>query len=159
MIKKTTNAKILRLNIFTYTQTRSEVNGPDKDKITIWWRGNTTPREKMCGKIITSSTLGTITPLSRINSNQFWVYVGMEITSSRIRQFGQGRYLPSVQRDIFECIQLPLSQITQQEWTIGNFVIRHFKLYLKAPRISFLKIFHKRNESKQLANFPSNSKY
>ena len=59
---------------------------------------------------ITSSPLGTTTPLSRINSNQFWVYVGMEITSSRIRQFGHGRYLPSVQRDIFECIQLLLSQ-------------------------------------------------
>ena len=32
-----------------------KVNGPDKDKITIWWRENTKPREKMCGISILTS--------------------------------------------------------------------------------------------------------
>ena len=125
-VKKTTNARSKDSSFHESPKTRSEVNGPDKDKITIWWRENMKPREKMCGKINILNFRHYNSPITYKLKSTLGL-CRMEITSSRIRHFGHGRYLPSVQPDIFECIQLLLSQITQQEWTNGNFFIRHFK--------------------------------
>ena len=105
-VKKTTNARSRDSSFHQSPKTRSEVNGPDNDYVTIW-RGNMTPRRERCVGKITS-------PLGTISSTYIHVYIQLcmdlfrhGITSCRVRQFGYRRYSQTVRPDIFKCIKLP----------------------------------------------------
>ena len=113
--------------IFSPTPKR-EVKSTDLTKTRLPYdEERTWSHEKRCVGIITSSTLGTITPLSCINSNQFWVYVGMEITSSRIRQWPRKVSTISPTRYLRVYSATIKSKSLNKNDQLEIFVIRHFK--------------------------------